>query len=86
MADHYGPRLFTLFDRAVRTGTNPVTSWNTLKIVTKGDAAWFYINDTLIGSAQLEMPNQGTIGFYVGNMSDQPIEWQVKNFVVKAVQ
>ncbi len=86
VADHYGPRLFTLFDRAVRTGTNPVTSWNTLKIVTKGDAAWFYINDTLIGSAQLEMPNQGTIGFYVGNMSDQPIEWQVKNFVVKAVQ
>ncbi len=83
---HIGPHDFTLFDRAVRTGTNPVTSWNTLKIVTKGDVAWFYVNDTLIGSAQLQMPAQGTIGFYVGDESDHAVEWQLKNFVVKSLQ
>lgn len=86
VVDHHSPALLTLFDRAVRPGTNPVTSWNTLKIVSKGDVSWFFINDTLIGSAQLNMPNQGTIGFYFGDEGDHPVEWQAKNFLVKSVQ
>ncbi len=84
VAEHVGPNNVTLFGRAVRAGTNPVASWNTLKVITKGDVAWFYINDTLIGSAQLAMPAQGTIGFYVGDTGDHPVEWQLRNYVVKS--
>jgi hypothetical protein len=76
----------TLFDRAARPGTNPMTDWNTLKIVSKGDVAWFYINDTLVGSAQLAAQDQGTIGFSVTSTGDSPMSWQFRNLVVKSLQ
>ncbi len=84
--DHYGPALIALFGRAQRTGTNPVTSWNTLKIVSKGDVSWFYINNTLIGSAQVGALDKGTAGYWIGDEGDHSVEWQAQNFVVKSVQ
>jgi len=86
VVDHVTPYDETLFDRAVRPGTNPVTSWNTLKVVAKGDLFWFYVNDHLIGSADIGANSQGAIGFAVSNNQDAPLDWQFKNLVVKSVQ
>ncbi len=73
--------------RAQRPGTNAVSDWNTLKIVSKGNVYWFFMNGTLIGSTQHSGgANPGTVGFWVHDSGDQPIEWAFKNLLVKAVQ
>ena len=79
----------SILERAVRPGANATTSWNTLKIVSKGDLYWFLLNGTVIGSAQhssVDGSNPGYTGFWIQNSGDAPLEWEFNNLITKAIQ
>ena len=76
-----------LFDRMTRPGTNAVTDWNRLEIVTQGDVYWFLINGTVIGSIQdARIGPSGKVGFWTENTSDGTSEWSFKIFTINALQ
>ncbi|HUZ03491.1 MAG TPA: family 16 glycoside hydrolase [Thermomicrobiaceae bacterium] len=76
----------TILPRAQRTGPNPMTDWNTLTIVSRADVHWFYVNGTLIGSAQHGTYGSGKVGLWVQGNGDGTTEWEFRNLVVKSVQ
>ena len=83
--DNIDPNYIIIRSRESVPGTNAVSDWNTLRVVSKGNASWFYVNDTLVASAQFNAISQGTIGYAVVNSSDSPMEWQVRNLTAKSL-
>ncbi len=66
---------------AVKVGLN---QWNVLRVVTKASHATCYVNDTVVGEFDGQLPDGGgQIGFYSGGESGGPITYAFKDLSIK---
>ncbi len=61
-------------------------NWARLKMILQGENLWFYVNDTLAGTAHHTGPPGGNIGIIVNNYGDSPAEYEFANLVVRSLQ
>lgn len=71
-----------LFDLEAREGTNPVTEWNNLAVITYGEEIGFFVNDTFLGVTTHSGPLAGSAGFYVENYDPNGVEFEFANLQV----
>jgi serine/threonine protein kinase len=61
-------------------------NWARLKVIVQGENLWFYVNDTLAGTALHTGPAGGNIGVIVNNYGESAAEYEFTNLVVRALQ
>lgn len=71
---------------ARRSGTNPATEWNTLRIIAKGDRFWFVVNGQVIGSAEHNARRSGSVALYAINWDAHDVEFEFANLIVRSTQ
>jgi hypothetical protein len=74
-----------LLEPAHRPGTNPVTQWNNLKIVSHDDHFWFVINGVVHGPVFDTRRSNGSAAIFVVNWDSQPAAFAFRSLIVKAV-
>ena len=59
---------------------------NTLQIIGRGPVLWFYVNDTLVGSASDSRFSSGQFGVHVFAGTTTPEEWWFNNLTYRTLQ
>lgn len=80
-----GWQIVELLPPEERAETQPPQSWNTLKIIAKGDQFWFYANGKLLGFAEHDGRNAGSAAIQVTNWDSSDAEFEFRNLVVRSV-
>ncbi len=84
--DESGYHFDALVENGFLDSAGPVSDWNTLKIVVKGDTIWFLVNGTLIGSATHAGPLSGVPSMYIVSLDGAWVEWAFTNFNVQSLK
>jgi hypothetical protein len=80
------PQSTVLLATKTYPGTLPANSWNTLKITTKGQSLWFFINGVLMGKVDHAGPTGGGAAVGVGNADAAAAEFEFTNLTIYGVE